>query len=485
MSSYHRKGFARGLFIAPLFALSLQACGLVDLRPVIVRVTPGTADAVLGARDSGLSVAFSAEPVRLDAERAFSVGSAAGLVEGDFSWDGSAFSWKPSLPWDPGVRYRLRLSGSIPAIDGREARPEYDLPFYAVRSIGRPVLASFVPGDGSSVGVPGSGEPVLELRFSEPMDASAVRDALSIRPALAFGIAWNAEGTTAIITPDSRPRPCTVYRWSLGASARAADGSPLARSETAAFVTDLDSLPPRVERAYPATLSDGAWREAASGLDEVDAGHSIAVLFSEDMDAASVRSGIRVGGLSGFVDVVSRRIAVYTPDNGWTPAAELELVVSADVEDASGLGMADEYRVAFTPARPFLRVVEVAASAGESTDGADGGGTLAVTIGAEPDGILSLAIAFSAPFDAVAKVGAVDRIALSVFFPDSLAAPGLRSATWFSDDTLVMVWEGLRGSDDASTNYYELRIGGGLGGMTSASGLYLEDDAALYIEAKE
>lgn len=485
MSTYHRKALLSSLIIAPIIALSPQACGLVDLRPVIVTTTPGTADAVLGARDAGLSVVFSAEPVRLEAERAFSVSSAAGSVDGSYDWDGSAFSWKPTLPWDPGVRYRLKLSGSIPTLDGREARPELDVPFYVMRSSVRPVLASFFPDDGSSVGVPGLGEAILELRFSESMDAAAVRDALSIRPSLPFGVAWDAEHTIATITPDSRLRPCTVYRWSLDVSARAADGSPIAGSETAAFVTDQDALPPRVERVYPATLSDGAWREAASGLDEVDDGHSIAVLFSEDMDAASVRAGIRVSGSSGRVDVASRRIAVFTPDNGWKPETELELIVSTDAEDASGLGLADEYRVAFTPVVPFLRIVEVAASAGESTDDADGGVPLAVTVGAEPDGVLSLTMVFSAPFDAVARVGAVDRIALAVFFPDSLAAPGLRSATWFSEDTLVMAWEGLRKSAAASTNYYELRIGGGLGGISSGSGRYLEDDAALYIEAKE
>jgi len=352
-----------------------------------------------------------------------------------------------------------------------------------MRSSGRPVVASFFPDDGASVGVPELGEAVLELRFSEPMDAATVRDALSIRPSLSFGVTWDAEDTIATITPDSRLRPCTVYRWSLDVSARAADGSPIAGSGTAAFVTDQDALPPRVERAYPATLSDGAWREAAAGLDEVDDGHSVAVLFSEDMDAASVRAGIRISGSSGRVDVASRRIAVFTPDNGWTPETELVLVVSKDVEDASGLGMAEGYRVAFTPVVPFLRIVEVAASAGESTDGSDG--TLAVTVGAEPDGVLSLTMVFSAPFDAVAKVGAVDRIALAVFFPDSLAAPGLRSASWFSDDTLVMTWDGLRKSSAAATNYYALRIGGGLGGISSGSGRYLEDDAVMYIEAKE
>ncbi|PKL26499.1 MAG: hypothetical protein CVV47_00785 [Spirochaetae bacterium HGW-Spirochaetae-3] len=486
MSTYHRKAWVREFVIGPAIALSLAACGLVDLRPVIMTVTPGTADAVLGARDAGLSVSFSAEPVRLDAERAFSVRSAVGTIEGIYSWEGHAFSWVPILPWDPGVRYRLEISEPIPMLDGREAHPDFVVPFYCLRSSGRPVLDSFSPVDGATVGVPVSGESMLELRFSESMDASSVRDALSLRPSASFCVSWNAEGTVAIVVPDGRLLPCTVYRWSLDASARAADGSPLSRSETAAFVTDLDVIPPRVARVYPAVLSDGTWLEAASSLYELDSGHSIAVLFSEAVDAASVRAGIQVGpDVAGRVAVVSQRMAIFTPDSGWKPEAELELFVSADVEDVSGLGMSDEYRLVFTPVVPFLRIVEVAASVGESTGDTGGTSIMAVTVGTEPDGVLGLTLVFSAPFGACAKVGAVDMISLATFFPGSLDAPGLRSAAWFSDDTLVMTWEGLRKSTAVSTNYYELTVDGGPWGITSESGRYLREDAAIYIEAKE
>ena len=140
-----------------------------------------------------MSVTFSEQPSRLEAERAFSVESPVGAIEGDFSWNGPGFTWKPVRQWDPGLRYRLVMQGSIGTADGREARPSIDLPFYAVRSSGLPVLEGYWPSDGESTGVRGDGAAALELRFSETMDTRSVLDAFSLSPRAGFTIVWNAE----------------------------------------------------------------------------------------------------------------------------------------------------------------------------------------------------------------------------------------------------------------------------------------------------
>lgn len=472
--------------VALAFVLQAFSCGLVDLRPVTVTVQPHEANAVLASRDACVSVSFSEEPLRLEAERAFSVESAAGAVEGDFSWNGSSFSWKPVKRWDPGLRYRMVVQGSIGTVGGREARPAISLPFYAVRSAGLPSLDGYWPLDGESASVCGAGATALELIFSEPMDRTSVKDAFSLSPNAGFDMVWDDAATTTTIVPVERLAPCSVYHWVLGTGARAVDGAPLAREEKASFVTDRDMTAPWVARTYPVVLISGAWVEAASALGELDAGHSIAVMFSEAVDGPSVVHGLRLeSGQSGRVDIVSPFMAVYTPDRAWEPGTTHTLTVSTDVVDLSGNGLVKDYLERFTPVVPFMRVLEVTAANGEVSGDLGGQAMLPVSIGVAPEGLLALTLNFSSSFDPAAKVIASGYIALSAFFPSSLPGPSLRSITWFSDDTVTLEWEGLRRSGPTSENYYRLTVTGGLGGVISGTGLHMESDASIYLVAKE
>lgn len=473
------------VLILGLASAALGSCGLVDLRPVTVSIEPDEPYATLPSRDSPVSVSFSAEPVRLEAEAAFEVSSASGAVEGDFSWDGSGFSWRPVSPWDPGVRYRARLGGSIRMADGRLAEPGIDLPFFAVRSCAPPILESFSPADGESVGVAGDGAPALTLTFSEAMDGMSVRDALSLRPAVAFDLRWNDAMSAASLIPKEALSPCASYTWTLGASARAADGAPLPGPRSASFATDLDSEPPRVVRAYPAVLSGGSWVEAAPSLSGLDSGHSIALLFSEPVEPRSAIAGVRVEpSVSGRVELVAQDLAVFIPDGDWEPEAELRLVVSDGLEDRSGLRMRAEYSERFVPLVPYLRILRVEAGGGESADDLEGDAVLQVRVGAAPDGGLIVTIEFSAPFDAEAKLALADKVSLSAFFPTSLPAPALKSVSWPSDDAVSFEWVGLEGGDASSEHYYLLSVSGGADGAASGSGLLLKEDASIYLEAQ-
>jgi hypothetical protein len=484
VSLFQDNGCRAGATLA--LAAALSSCTLIDLRTVSVTVDPSTPYTVLQSCDAVITVRFSAEPLRLEAERAFSVQSGSGAVEGDFTWDGTCFSWKPVSPWEPGVRYQLMLSGTIQTVDGREARPEIELPFYVLRASGPPLLVLFSPEDGATTGVGEKGSEVLTLWFSEPMDGRTVRDALSLRPSSAFGMSWSADLTTVSLILEEPLSPCASYVWTLATTATALDGAPVPRETRASFVTDLDATAPRVERTFPVILSSGAWIEAAPDLSFLDAGQSIAVLFSEAVETASARSSVRIDpSRTGYVDAVSPRLVVYTPERDWEPGTALTLLVSDDVKDVSGLSMVEGYRELFTPIVPFLRVLQVESGDGELSLDLGGDAVLPVTVGAAPDGLFIVTISFSSAFDAAAKVAALEGVSLSVFFPSSIPVPSLRSVSWPSDDTMSLHWEGFRRSDPGSTHYYRLSVTGGQSGVRGGSGLYLEEDASIYLEAKQ
>ncbi|MBN2875378.1 MAG: Ig-like domain-containing protein, partial [Spirochaetales bacterium] len=450
------------------------SCGLVDLRPVVLTIEPREAYSVLPSRDAVLGVTFSAAPNHLDAERAFSVVSPEGSVDGDCIWVENKLEWKPLAAMDPGVRYSVHVRGEIRMLDGRRTNAEVLVPFFVVRSGGLPVLASFSPGNGASTGTAGDGAPALILTFSERMDEWTVQEAFSLRPSADFAIEWNLEGTVAAIVPEEALSPCSTYTWSLTEDARAVDGAPLPDSSTASFSTDIDAVPPRVERVFAVAVSDGEWVELSGDLLSLQRGHSLAILFSEAMEDVGTSSTIRVEpGVSGLVERSGQRLFVFTPERNWTPELPLELVVSTSARDSSGLAMAAEYRQSFTPASQFLRILRIETPDGESIDDVDAQGAFTVSVGLAPEGLLTLSLRFSEAFEASERVAAADAVSLDAFFPGDVLAPATRSVHWGTNDTLSITWELLRRSDAACVRYYQLRIAGGEYGIRSTSGAYL------------
>lgn len=469
-------------WLASLLCL-VASCGLIDLRPVGISVFPENANTILPARDTAITVSFDIEPDRLDVERAFTVRDSAHEVVGDFRWSERGFSWKPLVPWSPGQRYRLTVSGTIRMSDGREARPAIDIPFYAIRSTGLPIVVGMWPESGASIEVPLRARPFLRLEFSGAMDTLSVEKSLVIQPSCDSTTVWNVEGTMVTLFATAGLVPCVGYRWTLGTAATAVDGAPLGAAASGTFRTDAVSTAPVIERVYSACRSGDAWTELAPGIDALDTGQSIAIQFSRDMDAASVRSSIQLEpNQSGIVDIISPRVAILTPEHGWPPELAMALVVSADVMDLSGLRMGHEYRVSFMPATPYLGIVGVETANGERATEFSDSEILVTSPGPQPDGIVSLALFFTAPFDAMTMVLASQRIHLTTLFPSNIPSPSIRSIYWPSNDTAVFTWEGLRPSDEASTVYYRLLVEGGATGIESGDNLHLRDDAVLLLE---
>ena len=480
-------------YIACAAALA-SSCGLVDLREVSVRTEPAVAGAVLEKRETPVRVLFGAEADRSDAEEAFAVLSETGSVGGDIAWDGASFSFVPVDGWKSGVRYRLTLSGTISCADGREARPDIDLTFTAVRPIGAPQLTAAAPADGASVGTRSEEGAMIVLSFSEAMDTRSVQDAFSLEPGADMDFSWGGGDRVLTAIPRDALPACVSYRWKLTSEACAADGAPLASGSSGRFTTDGDHTKPRVVSVRPVVRSGGAWVDTGATLSELGNGQAIAVDFSEPMQADSVVSSIRIEpAFSGRTEVPATITAVFIPDKAPGYGVPLTLVVAADARDLAGLKLGSDYREVFIPAIPPLSVLSVTAGGGETAlppyaSATPALGTeLAVTI-TPPDGTLTLAIRFSASFDAPSRAAVIDFIALDAFFPASSLSPELRAVSWPSADTVSLTWEGLERSAAAAPRLYLLSIDGGSGGLSngnnSESGLVLADDVALLLETE-
>jgi hypothetical protein len=180
---------------------------------------------------------------------------------------------------------------------------------------------------------------------------------------------------------------------------------------------------------------------------------------------------------------------VFIPSRDPDPETAYTLIVSADAKDSGDLKLGVDYHVTFIPDIPWLQIISLGV---DSLSLQNGGGslnfvnnsTIQVPMDASNPEVLGFTLRFSQPFiSAGAKQDAAFKIALTPFFPGTLAPIALRSVNWPFDDRIHMEWEGLKAGTLDERHFYKLVIPGGRGGIHNGGGMYFKEDQILYLEA--
>ncbi|MDR1618989.1 MAG: Ig-like domain-containing protein [Treponema sp.] len=478
-------------FLCPLFVLGLSAfsCGFVDLRPVGVNIFPEKMDTILEDEYSPLSIGFDTGMEKAGAEQMIQVMYGGGTVEGDLSWQGNKLLFRPVSGWLPGTRYTLTLSGTLYSLDGRELRLDTQIPFYAVSRSPAPLLESFYPPEGASVGTAPGDHNRLELFFSLPMDRMSTEGALVIEGMGKKKYEWQDDGRRLLILPENPLSPWKIYRWNIGTGARSRQGVPLARALSARFSTDLDRLFPAVLGVYPLINSGGRWFPTGGTIEkDLGPGQGIGVDFNKPMGEGVLRAVRLEPSLPGRTERLSPSSIVFIPDRDPVPETFYTLTVSGDTRDEGGLSLDADYRIGFVADIPFLRILSITMEntdppgAGGAAGPGTGDGILRAPVNEANGGVLRFTIRFSLPFEAAAKLDAGFRISLETFFPKNLDPVSLRYVSWLSDDLIRMEWEGLCPGISGEAHYYRLSVPGGKGGIGTGR-MYLEEDRIFFLEA--
>jgi Bacterial Ig-like domain len=123
-----------------------------------------------------------------------------------------------------------------------------------------PSLSGSAPAEGEG-GVDPSA--YLSLDFSRAMDATSLKSAIAMNPAVPFGVRLDpADGRRAIIAPSQLLAPNTAYQLLVNTAALDVDGNQLGRDEVVRFVTGpLQPLHHWIAFATDATTGspDGLW----------------------------------------------------------------------------------------------------------------------------------------------------------------------------------------------------------------------------------
>jgi hypothetical protein len=472
--------------------LILTSCGFMDLRPMGVSTSPDSFNELLAGEYTPVIVGFDTEVEKIGTQGAVQIKSETGSVEGDFSWEGNRLFFVPLQGWQRGTRYVLSLSGTVSSLDGREILLDRHIPFYALSRDLPPVLESFAPADGASVGVGSPGAPVTELRFSRPMDRLSAELAFTLEGLGERSFEWDEDDRLLRILPAKPLSPWTVYRWTINNKALSREGVPLAKTVSAQFSTDGDRLFPKVLRVFPVMLSGPNWLPTGGDMaGDLGPGQGIAVEFNKPMGESLLRAVRFDPSLSGRTEKISESAAVFIPDRDPEPEIVYTLIITGDVSDLAGLKMGADYTQIFQADIPFLKVLSFTADGalplrpGEKDSATEGdlGGPLGVPVDIAGGGVLRYIIRFSQPFTEEAKLDTAFRISLIPFFPGTLDPIGLRSLAWLSDDSLRMEWEGLSPGSAGEAHYYKIVLPGGKGGIGTGGGMYFREDQFLFLEA--
>ena len=499
------KGFLFPLLLC-LFPVFYPCCGFIDLRPIGINTIPEGPWGLLPNAESPVIVGFDTDMDKKTVEKALQIFSPWGVADGELRWYGRELKFFPAAPWLPGIRYALRLSGTVSAEDGRELLLSREIPFFAVSRAVLPYVKSFSPGDGASVSV--SSPAVLELKFSVSMDRPSSEAALKLDIPGTKVLDWLDDDRTLIVRSDSFLNPWTVYKWSLSDKALSREGSPLAKEFSGRFVSDLDRefisvvrlvplIPPEPFSGFIAEEKEtgsgnepwlwGSWIPAGLGLEQgLGSGHGIGIELSKAADEDSLRRAFGfVPALPGRVEILSPVSAVYIPSKDPEPETVYSLRISGALKDLSGLRMGEDYAEWFSADIPYLKILSLTSDENDAGDEPKPGIVFPVQVNA--GGTIRLFFHFSPLFDTLnpsVREECAFKISLRPFFPAVLPPLSLRTALWLTAEKLLMEWDGSEGGLPGENHFYKLIIPGGPAGIQNGKGSYLKEDLALYLEAK-
>ncbi|MCL2092559.1 MAG: hypothetical protein FWH12_00020 [Treponema sp.] len=484
-----------------LILILLVSCGFADLRPIGFSTVPAEPYALLPEPNSPVVLRFDTAMDKLSVENAVQVYSPTGTLEGRVIWDGNVYQFHSAAYWQPGIRYSLRIAGTIRAADGRDMLVSRDIPFYAIIPAPLPYVVSYFPPDTASRWI--HDDPVLEVKFSHPMDRRSVEEALRLELGGEKIFQWLHDDTLLTISSKRPLNPWTSYRWSISERALSRVGAPLAKEVSGRFITDLDRdfisvvrvLPLMPPPPYQSELGYqngsgippwGDWVPSALSLDQgLGSGHGIGVLFSKPVDADSLRRAFSFSpSLPGRVEILSPLSAVYIPTRDPDPEQIYNMRISGSLSDRDGLRMGTEFSTTLKADIPYLTISSITAGHGEELHAPRSGDILALQV--STGNVVRLFIHFALPFDlnqtAVLEQN-VFNMSLRPFFPGTLPPVGLRSASWYGSDRLLIEWDGPLPGVPGGPHYYRFSIPGGPGGIHNGRGSYMEEDFVLFLEA--
>ncbi len=454
-------GLALGITAVTSFLF--VSCDLVDLHRLEVETDPSSANEII-ATDSHIAASFSRPVDRESAEQAFRIESSTGQVDVDFVWSDDGFQAVPVERLNPGLRYELRVEGTV--IDYRDLEHNVDtyVPFFYGTDSIRPSLVSSTPESGGDTGV---FDPI-RLYFSEPVDPESAAEAISVSPETDVEITWHNEDTVAEVAPTEQWDPLTVYQWSVSDDGHSAHGVPLAAERSGSFVTQYDRSAPDLEDFQFAIRKEGIVLETS----EFRTDGVIVLRFSEAVRFDSVRHAVTVSPtVLSAMEQLSETEFLLRFDEVLEAESAIKITVPDSIRDLSGNHLVAERSIVVEPVAARQRVSGIRSFWGDPEGGA--GVTLAldadldetteVGIG-QTDGTNTVQFEFDYPYISKdARDRLIDAVELRALLPERAVSPDREQIRWLDEGSRLRIsFAGfIPSASPGKPSIYRLRIPAG------------------------
>lgn len=433
--------------------------------------------------EAELEVIFSLEVESLSLQEIIVLQRNGSTVASELRKKGNSVFIKPAESWQKGATYNLRIQGDVALVAGGS----HQVRLYRRFTYG-PQTGAFSLVDWKQ---PTENEPSLEFQFTFPVDVPSFSKNFSLTPSISYSYQLEDEGRRVKIIPAEEWKYNQRYSWSIQ-GLESQEGFLLDKKYEGDFLGQIDTELPVLERICGVHLvAENEYFPKEGEVSNLCDKEPLLFQFSKDMDFDSVNSGLRFepSSTGQLRRGKNNREFLWVPEKNWSLEEEYRVVVSAEVQDLSGISLAQQQQAFFTVDNEFLQVLSVSFGDGktEITDFQSQGALQKTVQDAVPvlvqsqDGTILTKITFSKDFEPEGLVQALDSISMEVFFPLTASYPVLEKVCISGASSLELWWSGFSPSSDEVDNYYRLNIAGGASGPQSAAGNYLKEDVCVIV----
>jgi len=286
------------LFLIFIIIFSFNSCDI--LRFSKFEITSWTPGSGFHSQPENIiiSIDFSNEPDKANAQRNFSLMGDSVRVKGNFLWNGNTMVFNPLTPLETNTDYVITLSADAHDTEGLSLDKAFKGDFTTRKDNTRPVLISFYPSSFEEIIDP---KTEIILNFSLPVPLITLYDNVSFIPSITGYWQLNDEGTLARFTPAEQWAQNTRYEIHLSASLSDNNGMTIGKDFTSVFKSRTFSEAPYLV-SVSRVLKDGAVIQmdrgrGYSGAAEppvenagIEKDDKFLLVFSKPVDSASVKN---------------------------------------------------------------------------------------------------------------------------------------------------------------------------------------------------
>ncbi len=257
-----------------------------------------------------VSLSFSHNPDRSSIERRFSLTGDGGRIKGVFIWENKKVTFSPLTPLEKNSNFTLSLSVDANDTDGLSMDIAFERNFTTRAGSERPVLVSHYPLNYETISDPRS---EIRLQFSIPIPLNTLYDNVYFNPSM-IGL-WSLEnsGKLAIFTPSEPWSLNKRYEIRISTSLTDNNEMNIRNDFTSVFTVGMDNEAPTLLNANRITknneifsleLDTSGYIGAVELLTETQGWEKddrLSLVFSEPVDALSVKNCLNVENASGHV----------------------------------------------------------------------------------------------------------------------------------------------------------------------------------------